>query len=80
MNFFLSFQATIQQYRTVLTYPGDTVITEKGETRDPNDLYTWKISGEFTNGTNILGLVFFAGNKKKFRFLFDLEHSVLMKI
>jgi len=53
-------QATIQQYRTVLTYPGDTVITEKGETRDPNDLYTWKISGEFTNGTNILGLVFFA--------------------
>jgi len=58
-------QATIQQYRTVLTYPGDTVITEKGETRDPNDLYTWKISGEFTNGTNILGLVFFAGNSSR---------------
>merc|ERR1712073_265134 len=28
--------------------------------RDGSNLYTWKISGEFTNGTNILGLVFFA--------------------
>ena len=36
-------------------------MTEKGKTRDPKDLYTWKISGEFTSGTNILGLVFFAG-------------------
>lgn len=54
-------QATIQQYRTVLTYPGEEKITtSKGEVRDPADLYTWKISGEFTNGTNILGLVFFA--------------------
>ena len=34
---------------------------EGGVERDGSNLYTWKISGEFTNGTNILGLVFFAG-------------------
>ena len=54
-------QATIQQYRTVLTYPGDGKKMEGGVERDGSNLYTWKISGEFTNGTNILGLVFFAG-------------------
>merc|ERR1711874_229906 len=53
-------QATIQQYRTVLTYPGDGKKMEGGVERDGSNLYTWKISGEFTNGTNILGLVFFA--------------------
>eukprot|EP00096_Caligus_rogercresseyi_P001975 TRINITY_DN1354_c0_g1_i4.p2 TRINITY_DN1354_c0_g1~~TRINITY_DN1354_c0_g1_i4.p2 ORF type:complete len:348 (-),score=81.27 TRINITY_DN1354_c0_g1_i4:3934-4977(-) len=53
-------QATIMQYRTVLTYPGDVAFDDGKQLRDPNDLYTWKISGEFTNGTNILGLVFFA--------------------
>ena len=56
-------QATIQQYRTVLSYPGDVAYSDKktGQLRDPDDLYTWKIGGEYTNGTNILGLVFFAG-------------------
>merc|ERR1711874_73952 len=53
-------QATIQQYRTVLTYPGDGKKMEGGVERDGSNLYTWKISGEFTNGTNILGLVFFS--------------------
>merc|ERR1712038_1039744 len=53
-------QATIRQYRTVLTYPGDGKKMEGGVERDGSNLYTWKISGEFTNGTNILGLVFFA--------------------
>lgn len=54
-------QATLQQYRTVLTYPGEVAGEDKkGEHRDPKNLYTWKISGEFTQGTNILGLVFFA--------------------
>ncbi|CAB4062653.1 Excitatory amino acid transporter 3 [Lepeophtheirus salmonis] len=53
-------QATIMQYRTVLTYPGVEKYNDGKQVRDPNDLYTWKISGEFTNGTNILGLVFFA--------------------
>lgn len=63
-------QATIQQYRTVLTYPGDGKKMEGGVERDGSNLYTWKISGEFTNGTNILGLVFFAGKhgQKKYSF------------
>ncbi len=57
----LPFQATIQQYRTVLTYPGEIAKEdEKGNLRDPKNLYTWKIGGEYTAGTNILGLVFFA--------------------
>jgi len=49
-------QATIQQYRTVLTYPGDV---KQGD-RDPANLYTWKIGGEYTDSMNILGLVFFS--------------------
>jgi Na+/H+-dicarboxylate symporter len=54
-------QATLQQYRTVLTYPGNDGVTAKnGLFRDPKNLYTWKIGGEYTEGTNILGLVFFA--------------------
>ena len=65
-------QATIQQYRTVLTYPGDGKKMEGGVERDGSNLYTWKISGEFTNGTNILGLVFFAG---KFLFWRKKVHS-----
>ncbi len=56
-------QATIQQYRTVLIYPGEAVFNDSGQLRSPEDLYTWKITGEFTNGTNILGLVFFAGER-----------------
>jgi hypothetical protein len=65
-------QATIQQYRTVLTYPGDVAFTDEksGQLRDPNNLYSWKIGGEFTNGTNILGLVFFAGRTRKMTSLF----------
>ena len=56
------FQATIQQYRTVLKYPGNAAYNDSsGQLRDPSNLYTWSISGEFTNGSNILGLVFFAG-------------------
>ena len=59
--FSLSLQAGIQQYRTVLKYPGNEEITESnGQTRVPDNLYTWKIGGEYTSGTNILGLVFFS--------------------
>ena len=46
---------------------------EDGVERDGANLYTWKISGEFTNGTNILGLVFFAG---KFLFWRKKVHIV----
>jgi Na+/H+-dicarboxylate symporter len=54
-------QATTQQYRTVLKYPGDDAYTEAGgQQRDPANLYTWKIDGEYTNSMNILGLVFFS--------------------
>lgn len=54
-------QACIQQYRTVLTYPGDQNFTdEDGRLRSPQNLYSWKIGGEFSDSPNILGLVFFA--------------------
>ena len=48
---------------------------EDGVERDGSNLYTWKISGEFTNGTNILGLVFFAG-----KFLFILAKKVVIYV
>jgi len=53
-------QATTQQYRTVLTYPGSKYTEDNGQERDPGNLYTWKIGGEYTNSMNILGLVFFS--------------------
>ena len=60
--FYSSAQATLQQYRTVLKYPGEAAYVDtKGQMRDPQDLYTWKMGSEYTWGTNILGLVFFAG-------------------
>jgi Na+/H+-dicarboxylate symporter len=42
-------QACIQQYQTVLKPP-------PGNVTEP-DLYKWKMSGSFENGTNILGVV-----------------------
>lgn len=53
-------QATMQQYRTSLVSPGSVVVNDSGQIRDPNDSLTWKFKGEWTNGSNILGLVFFA--------------------
>jgi hypothetical protein len=46
----------------VLTYPGEKPFNDSRGLRDPHNLYSWKISGEYTDGSNILGLVFFAGN------------------
>jgi len=60
---YICFQATLQQYRTVLTYPGNKAYNDSRGLRDPNNLYSWKIGGEYTDGSNILGLVFFAGKK-----------------
>ena len=57
-------QATLQQYRTVLTYPGNNPYNDSRGLRDPANLYSWKIGGEFTDGSNILGLVFFAGSSR----------------
>lgn len=53
-------QATMQQYRTSLVYPGNEPIMDKGKMRYPNDTHSWKMKGEWTNGSNILGLVCFA--------------------
>jgi len=53
-------QACTQQYRTVLTYPPEKETLPNGLVRDPKDLYTWKIGGEYVNSMNILGLVFFS--------------------
>jgi len=47
-------QATLQQYRTTLHFdPKDRRMNE-------TNLYTWSMSGEYTQGTNILGLVAFS--------------------
>jgi len=54
------FQATQQQYRTSLIYPGNAVFNDSGQIRDWNNTLTWKMTGEWTNGSNILGLVVFA--------------------
>jgi len=58
-------QATMQQYRTNLKYPGNYAFNDssgkgKKQLRKPGEIETWKITGQWTNGTNILGLVFFA--------------------
>jgi hypothetical protein len=56
------FQATVAQYRTVLVNPGEAAfVDDAGQMRDPKNLYTWAIKGEYSDSTNILGLVFFAG-------------------
>jgi len=52
-------QATMQQYRTSLVYPGH-YSNVSGKIRDPDDMTSWNIKGEWSNGSNILGLVFFA--------------------
>jgi hypothetical protein len=63
------------QYRTILTYPGTVAFTDdKGRLRDPDNLYTWAISGEYTDSTNILGLVFFSGNHTILRRQCTVEH------
>jgi Na+/H+-dicarboxylate symporter len=53
-------QATMQQYRTSLVSPGGVAVNDSGQIRDPNNIDTWKSKGEWSNGSNILGLVFFA--------------------
>merc|ERR1719216_630321 len=54
-------QATMQQYWTSLIYPAGGFQNETGKPfRDPADLSTWAFKGEWSNGSNILGLVFFA--------------------
>jgi len=55
-------QATLQQYKTVLIYPGEniTMDSDTGATIDPANKTTWMFTSEWSNGTNILGLVIFS--------------------
>jgi Na+/H+-dicarboxylate symporter len=50
----------MQQYRTSLIYPGSFSNETGKPLRDPLDMTTWAFKGEWSNGSNILGLVFFA--------------------
>ncbi|XP_046678205.1 LOW QUALITY PROTEIN: excitatory amino acid transporter 3-like [Homalodisca vitripennis] len=54
-------QACTHQYRTVLTFD-DSENHKVADVlkQDPKNLYTWTISNEFTEGSNVLGLVVFA--------------------
>jgi Na+/H+-dicarboxylate symporter len=51
-------QANLQQYQTVIVYPGNQYDNKTG--RDPDDKNTWKVEKNWTNSTNILGLVVFS--------------------
>jgi Na+/H+-dicarboxylate symporter len=53
-------QATMQQYRTALIYPPELQNETGKPFRDPMEPSTWAFKGEWSNGSNILGLVFFA--------------------
>ena len=53
-------QATVQQYRTSIIYPGPGVREIKGFTVNETDKDTWEFEGKFSNTTNILGLVVFS--------------------
>ena len=48
-------QATVQQYRTGLVYEADGKVPF-----NESDRYTWNFKGEWSQGTNILGLVVFS--------------------
>ena len=57
----------MQQYRTALIRPecrdencSAYYEEDTGHYRDPNNTLTWRFKGEWTSGSNILGLVFFA--------------------
>jgi Na+/H+-dicarboxylate symporter len=55
-------QATMQQYKTLIVYPGNKVVedTSTGAFIDPDVKETWKMIGSWNNSTNILGLVIFS--------------------
>merc|ERR1712051_643326 len=55
-------QATMQQYKTELIYPGNVAIEDpmSGALLDPLVRESWKMTGSWSNSTNILGLVIFS--------------------
>jgi Na+/H+-dicarboxylate symporter len=48
-------QATLEQYRTVLVYPAQNT-----DVFNQSDIFSWEVQGEYTKGSNVLGLVVFA--------------------
>jgi len=50
-------QATLQQHKTVLVYPGNEI---RAGGPDPRDPLTWAMESSWTSSTNILGLVVFS--------------------
>ncbi len=53
-------QATMQQYRTTLIYPGPGNKEMDGYTIKEDDKSTWMFKSEWSSSTNILGLVVFS--------------------
>merc|ERR1712051_16586 len=55
-------QATMQQYKTELIYPGNVAVEDptSGALLDPLVRESWKMKGSWSNSTNILGLVIFS--------------------
>merc|ERR1711962_1222826 len=55
-------QATIQQYKTKLIYPGNEIVEDpsSGAMLDPANKHTWKMTSSWNSSTNILGLVIFS--------------------
>lgn len=55
-------QATGRQYRTSLIDPMNKTMNDSrtGALIDPNDKHTWMFAGDWSNSTNILGLVVFS--------------------
>merc|ERR1711962_190191 len=55
-------QATIQQYKTKLVYPGNEIVEDpsSGAMLDPANKHTWKMTSSWNSSTNILGLVMFS--------------------
>jgi len=55
-------QASLQQYKTELIYPGekDMIDSSTGALINATDKSTWRFKSKWSNGTNILGLVVFS--------------------
>jgi len=55
-------QATMQQHKTELVYPGNEMIEDpsSGAMLDPHNKETWKMTSSWSSSTNILGLVIFS--------------------
>ena len=54
-------QAALQQYQTVLEYPGENETEDQatGATISPEDKTTWMFKSKWSNSTNFLGLIVF---------------------